>query len=76
MKVETGTHRQGVEEAAVPSYVERIRAAPHLELEGVSTHFANIEDTTDHAFAERQIASFARICAGLGAGESGGPLGR
>jgi alanine racemase len=27
----------------------------------VSSHFANIEDTTNHAFAESQIAAFTRI---------------
>lgn len=61
LKVETGTHRQGILEGDVPAFVDRVRAAAHLELEGISTHFANIEDTTDHGFAETQIAAFQRI---------------
>ena len=61
MKVETGTHRQGVLERDVPAFVARIAAAPALTLAGVSTHFANIEDTTNHDFAESQIAAYARI---------------
>jgi alanine racemase len=61
LKVETGTNRQGVLERDVPSFVERIAGSGSLRLAGVSTHFANIEDTTDHRFAERQIESFSRI---------------
>ncbi len=69
LKVETGTHRQGVEPARLPALVERIRASQWLELEGLTTHFANIEDTTDHSFAEAQIAAFAAAAQSLG--ESG-----
>ena len=61
LKIETGTHRQGVEEGDVAAFVERIAASKGLRLEGLSTHFANIEDTTDHTFAERQIATFSRV---------------
>ena len=61
LKIETGTHRQGVDEADVPAIVERIVASRGLRLEGACTHFANIEDTTDHSYAERQIATFHRV---------------
>jgi len=61
VKIETGTHRQGVLERDVPAFVERIRAARALKLAGVTSHFANIEDTTNHDFAETQIAAFGRI---------------
>ncbi len=61
LKAETGTNRQGVLEADVPAFVRRVRASEWLELEGLTTHFANIEDTTDHAFAESQIAAFHRV---------------
>jgi alanine racemase len=37
---------------------QRIAADPHVELEGLGTHFADIEDTTDHAFAAGQIQRF------------------
>ncbi len=72
VKLETGTHRQGVMEADVPSFTARVRAAPWLELEGITTHFANIEDTTDHRFAESQIAAFDRLTAAVTA--AGGPV--
>lgn len=65
LKVETGTNRQGVLEADVPAFAARIRGSARLELEGLTTHFANIEDTTDHTFAESQIAAFDRISSTL-----------
>jgi alanine racemase len=61
VKIETGTHRQGVLERDVPAFIARIKSAQALRLSGVTTHFANIEDTTDHAFAESQMAAFARV---------------
>jgi alanine racemase len=61
VKVETGTNRQGIEEKDLPALVDRIRGSDGLELEGVTTHFANIEDTTDHSFARTQIANYQRV---------------
>lgn len=62
VKIETGTHRQGVLERDIRAFIERIRASRALTLAGVTSHFANIEDTTNHGFAESQIAAFHRIC--------------
>ena len=61
VKVETGTHRQGILERDVPAFARRIRSAAGVVLEGLSTHFANIEDTTNHAYAEHQIEVFDRV---------------
>ncbi|MBZ5638579.1 MAG: alanine racemase [Acidobacteriia bacterium] len=72
LKAETGTNRQGVLEADVPEFVRRVRASEWLELEGLTTHFANIEDTTDHSFAEGQIAAFQRVSERVS--EAGGPV--
>lgn len=57
IKVETGTHRQGVppEEAGELAGEARRR---RLAVVGVATHFANIEDTTDHSFAMLQLERF------------------
>lgn len=74
LKVETGTHRQGVEEDRVPRFVGRILANPGLALAGVYTHFANIEDTTDHTFAQAQIAAYDRIVAAVRAAGADGFL--
>ncbi|MDX1388784.1 MAG: alanine racemase, partial [Acidobacteriota bacterium] len=66
LKVETGTYRQGVTEEGLVFFLDRIRGSEWLELEGLTTHYANIEDTTDHSFAEKQIATFERIADSVG----------
>ena len=58
LKVETGTGRQGVLPGELEGFVRRLQALPGAELAGVSTHFANIEDTLNHGYAEGQIARF------------------
>jgi alanine racemase len=58
IKTETGVFRQGVKEEDLLSFVERIQKYPHLKIEGLSMHFANIEDTTDHSYAQRQLEKF------------------
>jgi alanine racemase len=60
VKVETGTHRQGIREEDLLSFVEKIQEHPGLVLEGMSSHFANIEDTTDHSYARTQLDNFRR----------------
>jgi len=61
LKVETGTHRQGLSEEETPELADWIRQASALRLEGLSTHFANIEDTTNHGYAEQQMRRFERV---------------
>ena len=63
LKVETGTHRQGIDLDRLGGFVKEIQALPNLDIEGVYTHFANIEDTLDPAFAQFQIAEFRRALA-------------
>ena len=61
LKLETGTHRQGIAPDEVEAFARQVVASDRLELEGVSTHFANIEDSTDHSFAEQQIGRFTEV---------------
>lgn len=61
LKVETGTHRQGVAAESALELASFIRATPGVQLVGVSMHFANIEDTTDHTYARTQLTEFQRI---------------
>jgi alanine racemase len=61
LKVETGTYRYGVAEEDVLDVVGLIDQLPGLKLEGLTTHFANIEDTTDHGFARSQLDCFRRV---------------
>ncbi len=58
LKLETGTNRQGVLPEQALELCKLIQQYPHLELEGISSHFANIEDTTDHTFAMLQLQRF------------------
>jgi len=57
VKVDTGTHRQGVEPGDAAAFAEAAQRAG-LEVAGVATHFANIEDTTDHSYAYLQLDRF------------------
>ncbi len=60
IKVETGTTRQGVLESKLLEFARLVKNTPGIELEGLSTHFANIEDTTDPAYAHQQLQRFHR----------------
>ncbi len=61
LKVETGVNRQGLLEQELSAALDIIGGAPGLRLVGLSSHFADIEDTTDHAFARAQMARFERF---------------
>lgn len=63
VKVETGTHRQGILISEIPSWCEFLRGHPELRLRGIHTHYANIEDTTDHTFARRQLVRLREAAA-------------
>jgi alanine racemase len=58
LKVETGTGRQGVLPEQIEGFVERLGSVRGAELVGVSTHFANIEDTLNHDYAQSQLDRF------------------
>ncbi len=61
VKSETGTYRQGVREEDILAFVRKLQGIPELVLEGVSSHFANIEDTIDHTYAQFQLENFRRF---------------
>ncbi len=58
IKVETGNNRQGVLIENLLDFANLIKGFENIEIEGMATHFANIEDTTDHSYAEKQLAKF------------------
>jgi alanine racemase len=60
IKVETGTYRQGLSEEEIIPFIENIKRYRGLIIEGISSHFANIEDTTDHNYAKNQLDRFKR----------------
>lgn len=61
VKIETGTGRQGILPENVPAFLRRAAGIPGIEIEGLSTHFANIEDTLNHEFAEKQLDIFRKV---------------
>ncbi len=61
LKLETGTNRQGVNRDELPAVIECFKSTAHLKLVGVSTHFANIEDTTDHSYADMQFKRYVEL---------------
>jgi alanine racemase len=65
VKVETGTWRQGVDVKDVGPFVRDIRKRPGLVVEGLSSHFANIEDTTKHDYPLRQLECYRAACRDL-----------
>lgn len=57
LKVDTGAKRQGIPIAGIDEMVSS--AAKHgLDIVGLATHFANIEDTLEHDFARSQLDRF------------------
>ena len=58
IKVDTGTARQGVLPENLDAFLRLVRDSRGITLEGVSTHYANIEDTLNHEYAEMQIGRF------------------
>lgn len=74
LKLETGNHRQGVSPEEALVLADRIAAAPLLALEGVASHFANIEDTTDHTYARRQLGAFEAAVGALRAAGHAVPI--
>lgn len=71
LKVETGVNRQGIVESELAAALDLFARAPAVRLVGVSSHFADIEDTTDHTFARRQQDRFEAWLARLSAAGCG-----
>lgn len=61
VKIETGTYRQGVREQDVLPLIKKTQEYSELAIEGLSSHFANIEDTTDHSYARFQLENYKKI---------------
>jgi alanine racemase len=60
-KIETGTSRQGIGPEELADRINLVKQYPNLIIQGLSTHFANIEDTTDHGYAKSQLEKFNQV---------------
>lgn len=55
LKVETGSYRQGVCEDELDAWCDFFKKSRFVELDGASTHFANIEDEQDRSYSIAQM---------------------
>lgn len=60
LKIETGTNRQGFDEAELRE-AARLGASGRVTIEGAYSHYADIEDTTDHTYAMSQLRRFGDL---------------
>ncbi len=60
LKLETGTSRLGIREDELDEVLAAIQGSG-VEVTGIYSHFANIEDTTDHTYAMLQLERFNRM---------------
>jgi len=58
IKVETGTNRQGIQPSDLPRFIQAAKRFKNISIEGLATHFANIEDTTDPSYSRIQLQRF------------------
>ena len=67
LKLETGTHRQGITSKELPALAKVYHRHAYLRKPyGAGMHFANIEDTTSHEYAEYQLRTFNESLAEMG----------
>jgi alanine racemase len=74
LKLETGNHRQGLGPAEAMALAKEVARHPWARLRGLSSHYANVEDTTDHSYAQQQFDKFQRFAQALRAEGLGGFL--
>ena len=56
LKIETGNHRQGLSLEQALDFTRVLKENGQLCLSGVSSHFANVEDTVNQGYAELQMS--------------------
>ncbi len=61
LKLETGLNRLGLQEKELSEAFTILNESPAIAVEGLYTHFANIEDTLCHDFAQKQLATFKKL---------------
>lgn len=62
LKLETGTNRQGIPKDDLTRVLSYYKEHDLIQMIGLATHFANIEDTTNHSYAEQQFQTFESLC--------------
>lgn len=62
IKIDAALGRQGVLLAEMGNFISALKRVQGIEVDGVYSHFANIEDTADFSHAQKQIDFFQRAC--------------
>lgn len=65
LHINTGMGRFGCQPNEAVALAQMIQESPHLELEGVMTHFACADDSAEDAFTAAQMRSFNEIIVAL-----------
>ncbi|NMD01039.1 MAG: alanine racemase [Bacteroidales bacterium] len=64
IKAETGLNRQGVQLKNIKKLLDYIKShKKEITIEGIYTHFANIEDTIDSSYAMKHLDEFKKFIA-------------
>ncbi|NQV89935.1 alanine racemase [Candidatus Uhrbacteria bacterium] len=58
LKIETGTTRQGILREDLEDIIRLLQRSEMVEVAGISTHFASIEDSHNPDYAEQQFTRF------------------
>lgn len=58
IKIDAYLGRQGLLLESIPAFIGECGKAPNVAVEGIYSHFSNIEDTTNMAHAKKQVAAF------------------
>jgi alanine racemase len=61
LKLETGTSRQGILPADVDNFIDLLRQMGHVELVGLSTHFATAEEVGENKFLAQQLEELNKV---------------
>jgi alanine racemase len=64
LKLDSGASRLGMETSEILDIFNESEKAG-IQIKGIYSHFANIEDTTNHSFARRQLQEFNSLMARL-----------
>lgn len=60
LKIETGNHRQGIRLEDLPQISKNLKKFEKIQVAGISTHFANLEDRVNHQYALYQLKEFKK----------------
>ncbi len=58
IKIETGTNRQGIFVSDLDDFIDHIKKYPYVKIRAITTHLASVEDSTNRAYMDKQLATF------------------